>query len=346
MNAAGSQVEEECAQYAGQSQKGFITTQGGKLLCSKIIHLIHNNDVKSQVSKVLNECELRMYKSVAFPAIGTGRAGQSPAKVADDMLDAIVEFARKRSVQHLKKIKIIIFQTNMLRDFYESMKKREDSCSATTDSWMSLLKSFFWRKPQRTEKKKPVVLEKKVDLATFQICGESQKNVDATEAWIKNLILKEQFENSISDELIENFDERQIGTLTDLQRRKHVTIQLDNKLSPPCIKISGITRDVYFVSVEVQKMIQKIKDTEEERSKAELVCNLVEWRYPRSNDSFVAFDKLTNMQLEDAKMAKKPYLTVKINKKNYSVNLNTLQANDEQGKTITIQRVPKNEGKL
>uniref|UniRef100_A0A8D0FE88 Poly [ADP-ribose] polymerase n=1 Tax=Strix occidentalis caurina TaxID=311401 RepID=A0A8D0FE88_STROC len=53
------------------SQKGFITTQGGKLLCSKIIHLIHNNNVKSQVSKVLNECELRMYKSVAFPAIGT-----------------------------------------------------------------------------------------------------------------------------------------------------------------------------------------------------------------------------------------------------------------------------------
>ncbi|CAN0224148.1 unnamed protein product [Bubo scandiacus] len=346
MNAAGSQVEEECAQYAGQSQKGFITTQGGKLLCSKIIHLIHNNSVKSQVSKVLNECELRMYKSVAFPAIGTGRAGQSPAKVADDMLDAIVEFASKRSVQHLKKIKIIIFQTNMLRDFYESMKKREDSCSATTDSWMSLLKSFFWRKPQRTEKKKPVVLEKKVDLATFQICGESQKNVDATEAWIKNLILKEQFENSISDELIENFDERQIGTLADLQRRKHVTIQLDNKLSPPCIKISGITRDVYFVSVEVQKMIQKIKDTEEERSKAELVYNLVEWRYPRGNDSFVAFDKLTNMQLEDAKMAKKTYLTVKINKKNYSVNLNTLQANDEQGKTITIQRVPKNEEKL
>lgn len=41
-------------------------------MCSKIIHLIHNNNVKSQVSKVLNECELRMYKSVAFPAIGTG----------------------------------------------------------------------------------------------------------------------------------------------------------------------------------------------------------------------------------------------------------------------------------
>ncbi|XP_059676311.1 protein mono-ADP-ribosyltransferase PARP14 [Gavia stellata] len=345
MDAAGSQVEGECAQYAGQSQSGFITTQGGKLLCSKIIHLIHDNDIKSQVSKVLHECELRMYKSVAFPAIGTGQAGQSPAKVADDMLDAIVGFASKRSVQHLKKIKIVIFQTNMLGDFYKSMKKREDSDLSTTDSWMSLFKSFFWGKKQPTEKKKPLVLEKKVDLATFQICGESKKNVDATESWIKNLILKEQFENSISDELIENFDERQIDILADFQRRKHVTIQLENKLSPPRIKISGISRDVCFVSVEVQKMIQKIKDTEEERSKAELVYNLVEWRYPGSNDTIVAFDKLTNMQLEDAKIAKKPHLTVKINKKNYKVDLNTLQANDDQGKTINIQRVPKNEDK-
>ncbi|XP_065494136.1 protein mono-ADP-ribosyltransferase PARP14 [Caloenas nicobarica] len=346
MDAAGSKVEEECHQYAGQLQSGFITTQGGKLLCSKIIHLIHNDDVKGQVTKVLNECELRMYKSVAFPAIGTGRAGQKPAKVADDMLDAIVEFASKRSVKHLQKIKIVIFQTNMLSDFYESMKAREDPDSSTKDSWMSLLKSLFWPKKQSPEKKKAVVLEKKVDLATFQICGESQKNVDATESWIKDLILKEQFENVISDELIGNFDERQIATLAEIQRRNHVTIQLESELSPPCIKISGISRDVACVSVEVQKMIQEMKDSEEERSRAEVVYNLVEWRYPGSNDNFVAFDKLTNMQLEDAQMANKTHLTVKIKNKNYRVDLNTLQANDGQGKTISIQRVPKNEDKL
>ncbi|XP_061226007.1 protein mono-ADP-ribosyltransferase PARP14-like isoform X2 [Neopsephotus bourkii] len=339
MAAAGSQVEAECAQYAGQFQSGFITTQGGKLLCSKIIHLIHNRNVNSQVSKVLNECELRMYRSVAFPAIGTGQAGQSPAKVADDMLDAIVEFANKRSVQHLQKIKIVIFQTNMLKDFYKSMKKREDSNSSTINS------SFFQVKKQPNGKKKIVDLEKKIDLATFQICGESQTNVDKTESWLKDLILKDHFENIISDELIEHFDQRQIDTLKDLQSRKHVTIQFENKVFPPCIKISGITKDVCWVSMEVQKIIQNLKDTEEERSKAELVYNLVEWRYPGSNDSFVAFDKITNMQLEDAKIAKKPHLTVKINGKNYKVDMNTLQANDDQGKTINIQRVSKNEDK-
>ncbi|NXY17706.1 PAR14 polymerase, partial [Atrichornis clamosus] len=346
MDAAGTKVVEECAQYAGQYQSGFVTTQGGNLLCSKIIHLITDNQVKSQVSKVLHECEQRMYKSVAFPAIGTGQAGQSPAKVADEMLDAIMEFARQKSVQHLHTIKIVIFQTNMLTDFYESMKKREDTDTSTTESWLSMFKSFFWGKKQSPEKKKSMILEKKVDLVTFQICGESQENVYKTESWIKDLILKEQFEHTVSDEAIGSFDKRQFDLLTDLQRRNKVSIQFENKVSPPQIKISGISRDVCSVSVEVQNIIKGIKSTEEEQSKAELLCNLVEWRYPGSNDSFVPFDKLTNMHLEHAKIAKKPYLNVKINKKNYKVDLNTLQAIDDQGKTINIQRVSKDEGKL
>ncbi|NXK87832.1 PAR14 polymerase, partial [Formicarius rufipectus] len=346
MDAAGSQVVDECAQFAGLLQSGFITTQGGNLLCSKIIHLVSNNHVKSQVSIVLNECEQQKYKSVAFPAIGTGQARQSPAKVADEMLDAIVEFASQKSVQHLQTIKIVIFQTNMLKDFYESMKKRQDAESSTTDSWFSMIKSFFWGKKQSTEKRNPMILEKKDYLVTFQICGETKENVDATESWIKNLILKEQYDAVISNELIQSFDESQIAALADLQRRKLVTIELENKLSPPQITISGISRDVCFVSVEVQSMIQKLKDAEDEQSKAEVLYNLVEWRYLGNNDAFVAFDKLTNMKLEDAKIAKKPYLNVKINKRNYQVNLNTLQAHDDQGKTINIQRVSKNEGKL
>ncbi|NWS05487.1 PAR14 polymerase, partial [Motacilla alba] len=345
MDAAGSQVTQECAQYAGQHESGFITTQGGNLLCNKIIHLITGNQVKSEVSKVLHECERRRYKSVAFPAIGTGQAGLSSAKVADEMLDAIVEFARQKSVQHLQAIKIVIFQTNMLMDFYESMKKREDSGSSTTESWLSMFKSFFWGRKQSSEKKKSMILEKKVNIVTFQICGKSQEKVDATESWIKDLILKEQFESTISDEAIEYFDETQFAILEDLQRGKQVDIEILNTFSPPQIKISGISRDVCSVCLEVQEMVKKIKATEEEQFKAELLYNLVEWRYLGSNDSFVAFDKLTNMQLEHARMAGKQYLNVRIKNKNYKVDMNARKATNDRGKTKILQRVAKDEGK-
>ncbi|NWI16296.1 PAR14 polymerase, partial [Crypturellus soui] len=346
MDAAGSQVEEECAQYAWQLQSGFVTTESGNLPCKKIIHLIHSLDIKNQVTQVLQECELQMYTSVAFPAIGTGQARQSPAKVADNMLDAIIEFASQKAVLHLKRIRIVIFETKMNSEFYESMKKRQELHTHDSDTEESKLTSLLFGKKKVCWEKKPFVLEKKVELVTFQICGERQQNVDDAASWIMDLILKEQSENIISDELIENFDWSQMKTLEDLQKRKHVTFQFESNQSPPRIKISGISRDVYLVSMEVQNMIQKLRDTQEEQSKAELVYNLVEWRYQESNDSFITFDKLTNMQLEDAKIAKKTHLTVKIKNKNYKVNLNTLQANDDQGTTISIQRVPKNEGKL
>lgn len=343
MDAAGFDVKEECNQYGGLLQSGFITTKGGALLCRRIIHLIHSMNVKNQVSEVLHECQLRTYKSVAFPAIGTGAAQQSPAKVADDMLDAIVEFVSSRSVPHLKEIRIIIFQKHMLRDFLQSMKKREDpGLFEPPQSRMSTPKSCFWGPKKSIEKKKLLALEKKVDTVTFQICGESQKNVDATESWIIDVILKEQLENRIVDDVIENFDERQTEALADLQRGKHVTIKLEKNHSPPCITISGINRDVCSVFVEVQKMIQKKKAAQEEQNKAELIYKLVGWKYQKSDDSFVAFDKLTNMQLEDARLCKKPHLTVKINKTIYKVDLNTLQAHDDQGRTINIQREPKN----
>uniref|UniRef100_A0A8C3S3M0 Poly [ADP-ribose] polymerase n=1 Tax=Chelydra serpentina TaxID=8475 RepID=A0A8C3S3M0_CHESE len=71
LEGAGPQVEAECAQLASQPHNEFITTEAGNLMCKKIIHLVAQNDTKSLVSKVLQECELKKYTSVAFPAIGT-----------------------------------------------------------------------------------------------------------------------------------------------------------------------------------------------------------------------------------------------------------------------------------
>ncbi|XP_030436585.1 protein mono-ADP-ribosyltransferase PARP14-like isoform X2 [Gopherus evgoodei] len=276
MEAAGPQVELECAMLALQPHSGFITTQGGKLMCGKIIHLVHQKNVKAQVSKVLQECELRKYTSVAFPAIGT---------------------------------------------------------------------ALLIGKKRHARKKCGFVLEKKIELATFQICGESQKNVEATESWIKKLILKEQFENIIPDELIDCFGEAEAKKLSELQKSLHITIQVETKENPPFVRVSGITRDVYKASIKIQNMIKSIKDNQEEQSKAKLVSNLVQWKYSINNMPFTDFDPLTNMHLEDAKAAKKPHINIQFLMKDYKVDMKNLHATDKQGGVVIIQREPKDEGK-
>lgn len=143
LESAGPQVEAECAELASQPHNDLITTQPGNLKCKKIIHLVAQNDTKSLVSKVLQECELNSYTSVAFPAIGTGQAGIDPEEVANNMMDAIVEFASDQSVQSVKHIKIIIFQPQLMSVFLASMRKREGTTNVPEASTSESLLSKF-----------------------------------------------------------------------------------------------------------------------------------------------------------------------------------------------------------
>ncbi|EMP38337.1 Poly [ADP-ribose] polymerase 14 [Chelonia mydas] len=330
---------------ASQPHDDLITTQAGNLMCKKIIHLVAQNDTKSLVSKVLQECELKKYTSVAFPAIGTGQAGLDPAVVADNMMDAVVDFASDKSVQIVKKIKIIIFQPQLLSVFHANMQKRKGTANVpdapASESFFSKCASFFGLGKRATEKKPAMVLQKKIERTVFQICGESQKNMEDAISWIKNLILKEQHENTISDEWISSFDVQECKELADLQKK--LSIQLEYKYPVPLIRVSGVTKDVLRACLEIQEMIKRVRAVQEEQSKAELVSNLVEWQYLKNNQ-YLPFDSLTNLRLEDAAALNQKEINITIWNKNYQVDLEAKRAIDDTGKIMAILRISKDEG--
>lgn len=57
---------------AQKADKNYVITQGGNLPCKNIMHFVSQDDIKSLVSQVLQECDRQQYTSVALPAIGTG----------------------------------------------------------------------------------------------------------------------------------------------------------------------------------------------------------------------------------------------------------------------------------
>ncbi|KAJ6665482.1 hypothetical protein lerEdw1_003323 [Lerista edwardsae] len=323
-----------------QPHSGYITTQGGNLLCKKIIHLAPNPDIQGQISQALQECELKKHTSVAFPAIGTGQAKKPPENVADEMINAIADFVGKESPQHLKMVKIVIFQTHMQNAFYATMKKREGTALPTSKSVFSWFKTLITRK-KPPKKKRLLVLEKKTEVAVFEICGKTKTNVEDAEKWLKDLILGEQTEKRFQDVVIETFDEAEIKKLNDLQRRLHIAIHLEKEKSPPLILVSGIPRDVMDAYTEIQMLIDTVKHDQEEKSKAQLVQNLVEWQYQSNGDIFLAFDVITNLHLEDGKINKKTHVNIQLQGKNYRVNIEKMYATDDQKRRIDIRRVSK-----
>ncbi|XP_053143016.1 protein mono-ADP-ribosyltransferase PARP14 [Hemicordylus capensis] len=346
LKGGGPQVEIECAALASQPHSGFIITKGGSLICKKIIHLAPNPDTKAQVNQVLRECEAKMYTSVAFPAIGTGQAGRTPEKAADDIISAITEFASKESPQRLKMVKIVIFQPHMQNAFYASMKNREGRALHPPKSVISKIKEIFIGEKQLPKKKRQVVLEKREERAIFEICGESKKNVEAAETWLKQLILQEQTEKNICHELIDMFDDEEIKKLNGLQKRLHISIQLEMNESPPFILVSGIPRDVLDAFEEIQKLIDNIKNDREEKSKAELAQNLVEWQYSINGNTFTPFDMITNLHLEDAKISNKMHIGIQLQGNSYTTDIKQMTAKDGQGRSISIKRITKDQGKL
>ncbi|XP_066467944.1 protein mono-ADP-ribosyltransferase PARP14 [Tiliqua scincoides] len=347
LEGGGPQVEMECAALAVQAHSGYITTQGGNLLCKKIIHLAANSDIPAQVSQVLQECELKKHTSVAFPAIGTGQAGKAPENVANEMIDATADFVRKKSPQHLKMVKIVIFQPHMSNAFYASMKKREGVALPTSRSYFSRFKtSVFSIYEQITGKKPPkkerlLIVEKKTEVAVFEICGKTKANVEGAEKWLKELILGEQTEKHFQDVVIEMFDEAEIQKLNDLQRRLHIAIHLEKEKSPPLILVSGIPRDVMDAYTEIQKLIDTVKHDQEEKFKAQLIQKLVEWQFQSNGDNFIPFDMLTNLHLEEGKINNEKHVDIQFQGKKYQANIKKMCATDDQKRSVKIKRVEK-----
>ncbi|NWV47621.1 PAR14 polymerase, partial [Daphoenositta chrysoptera] len=342
LNAAGKAVEDECGVLARQTNKSYIITQAGNLPCKKIIHFAAQDDIRFVVSQVLQECELQQYTSVAFPAIGTGEAGRNPAEVADNMIDAVTDFARQNSASSVKTIKVVIFQPHLMSVFHASMQKREKSATTLFKSLVSkayhMTKSLWTSEKCSPKKKTKVVLEKKIDLAVVQICGENKKQVEEAEKWLRSAISKEQSQIEIVDESISHFGEEESEELDCLQQNSKIVLNFMSN----SIEISGVTKDVCMASLAVHKMILRVKAAKEKESQAKLLQNLIKWKYSEKG-SYVPFNGLTNVELEDAYMRKQKMIKVTIGKRTYTVDMERKTAVDAQGKQISIIRIDKSE---
>ncbi|XP_029140551.1 protein mono-ADP-ribosyltransferase PARP14 [Protobothrops mucrosquamatus] len=357
LEAAGPEIEAECVKLvhgeviififpASQPHNGFVTTQNGKLTCKKIIHLAPCSSIQILVSKVLQECEAKQYASVAFPVIGTGQRRGSPDEAADDIISAVADFAGKQLPRYLKLVKVVVFQPHMQKSFSTILENKGQTLpiseSMSSKFKFKVVSSFT----SPAKKKSFIVLEKKIETSSFEICGENWKKVEEAEGWLRKLIFKEQTENLIVDELIDTFADAEIKRLNDLQKRLNIAIHLNKTESPPFILVSGIPRDVLTAFTEIQNLLKTLKADQEKKSKAELVNVLVEWQFFAYGNVFLPFDTLSNLDLEDAKISKKGQIQIQIQGQKYTADLNKMCVVDSQGKSMKIKRVGKDEGKL
>uniref|UniRef100_A0A8C1URK9 Poly [ADP-ribose] polymerase n=1 Tax=Cyprinus carpio TaxID=7962 RepID=A0A8C1URK9_CYPCA len=327
LDAAGVQVEKECSQIVRSSntQQTEIVTSAGQLPCGNIIHVIGRSspsEIKDVVLSVLELCESRQITSVAFPALGTGQGGAKPADVADAMVDAVVDFVKKKKPVHVGLVKFLIFQTNMVADFHQSMIRRSGEKVQEEKGLFTKFKDLFWsRSSDSPANEEFVVVGEAIEPAVFQLCGETPKDLSEARDMINSMILREHLTIPIHDPAIAHFTREDGEMLNAMQRELTVSVRLEKKGQDSVITLEGLTRDVHTAESRIRDMIRKVERKEKRRREAFFLSSVIQWQYQENGQSIKNFDILINYDLEQAFQDGQPSVKIKINNVEYEADL-------------------------
>uniref|UniRef100_A0A8C8M497 Poly [ADP-ribose] polymerase n=1 Tax=Oncorhynchus tshawytscha TaxID=74940 RepID=A0A8C8M497_ONCTS len=357
LDVAGQTVVAECQQLGAQPNNGVILTQPGNMQCKKIIHLVGQTDpkkIQELVKGALQMCAQNNLTSISFPALGTGQGNVQAGQVADAMLDAVVEVVGQKSQNTLQLVRMVIFQPAMLTEFHKSMVKKEGRDVDTQKKgsmWgkikLSNIGTAFltWSKADMPRKDEDFVIEgQQVDPAFFHICGGSQARVDHAKRWIKDLILKEQVSNSITDDAIFNLSDSDRKCIHDMQTTMGVSVRIEYNSSreEAMLTIEGLSKDVLNAVNEIQEMLRKARDKETFNRNVEVASNMVEWQYQQQpGGQYQSFDPIPNFHLEQALGRKLPHVEVSFQRQMYKVTLPDGPATDTHGNSLKIRRIDK-----
>ncbi|XP_026129260.1 poly [ADP-ribose] polymerase 14-like isoform X1 [Carassius auratus] len=327
LDAAGVQVELECSLMVGSSnmQQTEIVTSAGQLPCGNIIHVIGRkspSEIKDVVLSVLKLCEARKLTSVAFPALGTGQGGAKPADVADAMVDAVVDFVKKKKPVHVRLVKFLIFQTNMVADFHQSMIRRSGEKVEEDKGFLNKLKDFFWSGSSDSPANEEFVIVGEVmEPAVFQLCGETLKDLSEAKDMINSMILQEHVSIPIHDPAIAHFTKEDGETLNAMQRELTVSVRLEKKGQDSVITLEGLPRDVHTADSRIRNMIRKVERNENRRREAFFISSVIQWQYQENGRSNKNFDILTNYDLEQGFQKQQLSVKIKINNVEYEADV-------------------------
>ncbi|KTG46693.1 hypothetical protein cypCar_00039653 [Cyprinus carpio] len=300
--------------------------------------VVHPSDKES-----IELCESRQITSVAFPALGTGQGGANPADVADAMVDAVVDFVKKKKPVHVKLVKFLIFQTNMVVDFHQCMVRRSGEKVEEDKGVFSKIKDtfhhLFWGESSESSKNEEfVMVGEEIEPVVFQLCGETPEDLSEAKDMINSMILREHVTIPIHDPAIAHFTKEDVETLNAMQRELTISVRVEKKGQDSVITLEGLTRDVHTANSRIRDMIRKVERNEKRRHEAFIISSVINWQYQENGRSLKTFDILTNYDLEQAYRNKQPSVRIKINNDEYEADL-VRKVATRRGLRIELNRV-------
>ncbi|CAH1268229.1 PARP14 [Branchiostoma lanceolatum] len=317
---AGPSVAAECKQYItrnGQQDHGDVVLTGaGNLPYKSILHLTHPNVkvFKKSIEICLEMADKRGFKSIAFPAIGTGGFKISPDQAASLMMDGVTDFAQKGAPTSLTTVRITVFQQQMLQNFHSEMDRRARGLGGHKSRELSLkVKSRFKKAAHSLGKKSRVA-----KILGFS-SSDGKRTVGDTAATHQSLLIhffgtdravgvakmrvQETVDGNFKEEKIDDpavlqLSADEVDMLKAYGHQNNVSIRVDQS-GRHCVTIHGITEDVGAVLSKVWEVLHAKNEESRKMEQALSLQKDISWCYEQPDGTYVAFDPLINLQIEE-----------------------------------------------
>ncbi|XP_032823295.1 protein mono-ADP-ribosyltransferase PARP14-like isoform X2 [Petromyzon marinus] len=340
MKAAGPRIQSICKKEG--IYDGFAVTGSGDLSCKSIVHVVLNNS-KEELSQVLfnalGHCDDLGMISISVPALGTGGGRLSPQDSASAILDAVAEFSVQKGPKKLRCVRVIIFEVDMLPDFYRELQGRLKKPGPQQRGFLSMMKrtfkSYFSVGSELQEQDNHTVQTnmgiKPVHIQVYSASDEiNSKVLDE----IDEKLTTEGCNKQISDEIIAEFGEEEQEAICLLKHQNQVLI---NFTAQDTISVEGNITDVSQVLIKLHEMMNDTRKRRDRAQQEEMLAKNVQWMFLR-DEQYIAFSPKHNAMIEEASKKNQGVVSIAEEKHEGHVSVAEKVYKTKDGETLPIKR--------
>ncbi|XP_077129490.1 protein mono-ADP-ribosyltransferase PARP9 [Ranitomeya variabilis] len=283
---AGRKLQEEIRRKPHQRNGKVIATGGGgSLPCKYVYHVIlpsGKREAEQSLREVTRECLVSAHSiaapSISFPALGSGNIGLEKQKVADIMIQTVLDFARVN--QSRMDVAFIIHPND--RDTMQAFEDKFRTSGKMIDKNMD-----FTQRPRGPELP--------VDEMCVRLAGGCAEDVRAATAWLGGL--------SDPPLLIHNnhlllCGNEELDVFASCPQS--VDIEEEVKAGEATLRIRGPRPDRVVVAVQAERLLLDVQEKMAESLEDELLAAAFIWFY---NDQ--PYSAKANREVEEAVMSQR-----------------------------------------
>ncbi|XP_052771698.1 protein mono-ADP-ribosyltransferase PARP14-like [Mya arenaria] len=295
-----SLLDEANSKKVDMKKYEVVITKAPHLKCRQIMHVVAKEspqDWKQIIVKCLERAKKKGFRSLAFPALGTGMSASVAAATAQIMVQATKEFAAD-GCGSLTDVRFVIFQKEMIDSFHGAIRKAKGLQGV----------GVGLPPPPKPSTRRFSKIEADKDAVLFTLWALNMNTITSAIQKLDSCIEREVSTKVFDDTVISRMNDKQLKAIKQKADENHV----EYKLIGGVIQIVGVMQNVVNVTDDIYASLRDAAKIEQDQNAAMILKDIVQWYWieqTEMEDELKPYEMMLNYQIEQAFKAQKDNFT-------------------------------------